>query len=243
MAIVIGPCWTKFLFTKIEEEDIGNIWFQQNSTTCHTTEATLDVLRSILQDRISSRRADIIWPPRSCDLTPLYYYLWGAVKDKSYGDKPETIDALMDNIREAIGEIQLHTIDNVHKNWTDSVGYWMKLLTEKIVLSNKKRNFRKYSVVLFKQVFGGPYTFLFVFCFHSCCCCCFIVNTFIMSFICSWLGKCNCCTVASVVVDIVLHFPKNTWPTLGYQHYFYYITFKNRNFITDYTDIWLFLIN
>ena len=40
-------------------------------------------------------------------------------------DKSETIDALKDNIREAIGEIQLHTIDNVLKNWTDHVGYYM----------------------------------------------------------------------------------------------------------------------
>ena len=40
----------------------------------------------------------------------VFYYLWGAVKDKCYGDKPEIIDALKDNIREAIGEIQLHTI-------------------------------------------------------------------------------------------------------------------------------------
>ena len=35
------------------------------------------------------------------------------------------IDALKDHIREAIGEIQLHTIDNVLKNWTDCVGYCM----------------------------------------------------------------------------------------------------------------------
>ena len=41
----------------------------------------------------------------------------GAVKDKCYADKPETIDALKDNICEAIGEIQLHTIDNMLKNW------------------------------------------------------------------------------------------------------------------------------
>ena len=40
-------------------------------------------------------------------------------------DKPETIDALKDNIREAIGEIQLHTIDNVLKNWIDRAGYCM----------------------------------------------------------------------------------------------------------------------
>ena len=44
-------------------------------------------------------------------------YLWGAVKDKCYADKPGTIDALKYNIRKAIGEIQLHTIDNVLKNF------------------------------------------------------------------------------------------------------------------------------
>ena len=92
---------------------------------CHTAEATLDVLRPVFEDHIISRRADIVWPPRRCDLTPLEYYLWGAIKDKCYADKPETIDALKDNIREAIGEIQLHTIDNVLKNWTDRVHYCM----------------------------------------------------------------------------------------------------------------------
>ena len=58
-------------------------------------------------------------------MTPLDYYLWGAVEDKCYADKPETIDALKDNIHEAIGKIQLHTIDNVLQNWTDHVGYCM----------------------------------------------------------------------------------------------------------------------
>ena len=57
----------------------------------------------VLKDRVKSRRADVVWPPRRCDLTPLDYYLCGAVKDKCYADKPEIIDALKDNIREAIG--------------------------------------------------------------------------------------------------------------------------------------------
>ena len=60
----------------------------------------------VFEDRIISCRADIVWPSRSCDLIPLDYYLWGAVKDKCYVDKPETTDALKDNIREAIGEIR-----------------------------------------------------------------------------------------------------------------------------------------
>ena len=33
----------EFLFTKIEEADIGNIWFQQGFVTCHAAEVTLDL--------------------------------------------------------------------------------------------------------------------------------------------------------------------------------------------------------
>ena len=118
----------EFVFTKIEEEDIGNIWFQQDGATCHIAKVTLDILRPVFEARIISRRADVLWLLRSCDYTPLDYYLCGAVKDKCYADKSETIDALKDNIRKAIGEIQLHTIDNVLKNWTDRVGYCMTSL-------------------------------------------------------------------------------------------------------------------
>ena len=56
---------------------------------------------------IICRRADVVWPPWNCDLTPLDYYLWAVVKDKCYADKPEIIDTLKDNI---------HTIDHVLKN-------------------------------------------------------------------------------------------------------------------------------
>ena len=84
----------EFLFTKIEEYDIGNIWFQQDGATCHTAEAARDVLRPVFEDCLA-----VVWPPRNCDLTPLDYYLWSAVKDKCYADKPEIIDALKDNIR------------------------------------------------------------------------------------------------------------------------------------------------
>ena len=78
--------------------------FSKKSITCHTVEATLNVLHPVFEDRIISRRADVeatIW------------HRWtiicgGAVQNKFYADKPETIDFLKDNIREAIGEIQLH---------------------------------------------------------------------------------------------------------------------------------------
>ena len=50
----------EFLFTKIEEADIGNIWFQQDGATCHLAEATPDVLHHVFEDRIISRRADVV---------------------------------------------------------------------------------------------------------------------------------------------------------------------------------------
>ena len=103
-------------------ENISNIWFQQDVATCHTTVATLDVLRPVFENRIISCRADVVWPPRSFDLTALDYYLWEAVKDKYNTYKLETIDALKDNMREAIGEIHLYTIDNGLINWIDRVG-------------------------------------------------------------------------------------------------------------------------
>ena len=49
----------EFLLTKIKEEDIGKIWFYQDGATCHTAEATFDVLRTVFEDRIISRRADV----------------------------------------------------------------------------------------------------------------------------------------------------------------------------------------
>ena len=82
----------------------------------------IDVLSPVFEDLIISRRADVVWPSRSCDLTSLDYYFWGAVKDKCYADKSETIDPLKHHILEAIGEIQLPTIGDVLKNWTDLVG-------------------------------------------------------------------------------------------------------------------------
>ena len=75
-------------FFKIEEENIGNISFQQDGATCHTAETTFDELRPVFEDPIISHRADVVCPPQSCDLTPLDYYLCGAVKDKCYSDKP-----------------------------------------------------------------------------------------------------------------------------------------------------------
>lgn len=79
---------TNFLFHELEGMDVQNMWFQQDGAPCHTATETIDLLRERFGNRIISRRGNINWPPRSCDLTPLDYFLWGYVKAKVYANDP-----------------------------------------------------------------------------------------------------------------------------------------------------------
>ena len=63
-----------------------------------------------------SHSGAVNWPPRSCDLTPLDYFLWGYVKAHVYADNPATIDALKDKIEAFIREIPAEMLERVCQN-------------------------------------------------------------------------------------------------------------------------------
>ncbi|GFX20887.1 hypothetical protein TNCV_79421 [Trichonephila clavipes] len=63
------------------------------------------------------------WPPRSCDLTSLDYFLWDYVKSLVYADKPQTLDHLEDNIRRVIADIRPQMLEKVIENWTSRLDY------------------------------------------------------------------------------------------------------------------------
>ncbi|GFU61228.1 transposable element Tc3 transposase [Trichonephila clavipes] len=99
------------------------LWFLQDGTTCHTARATIDLLKYTFGDRLISRFEPVNWPPRSCDLTPLDYFLWGYVKSLVYADKPQTPDHLEDNIHRSIADIRPQMLENVIENWTSRLDY------------------------------------------------------------------------------------------------------------------------
>ncbi|GFT07894.1 uncharacterized protein TNCV_1214641 [Trichonephila clavipes] len=103
--------------------DLWELWFQQDGATCHTARATIDLLKDTLGDRLISRFGPVNWPPRSCDLTPLDYFLWGYVKSLVYADKPQTLDHLEDNIRRVIVDIRPQMLEKVIENWTSRLDY------------------------------------------------------------------------------------------------------------------------
>ncbi|GFU57095.1 putative LOC100569746 [Trichonephila clavipes] len=102
---------------------IHELWFQQDGATCHTARATIDLLKDTFGDRLISRFGPVNWPPRSCDLTPLDYFLWGYVKSLVYADKPQTLDHLEDNIRRVIADIRPQMLEKVIENWTSRLDY------------------------------------------------------------------------------------------------------------------------
>ncbi|GFS95469.1 uncharacterized protein TNCV_2805941 [Trichonephila clavipes] len=88
---------TNFFIPELNNHDVQELWFQQDGATYHTVRATIDLLKDTFGDRLISRFGPVNWPPRSCDLTPLGYFLWGYVKSMVYADKPQTLDHL--NVR------------------------------------------------------------------------------------------------------------------------------------------------
>ncbi|GFV93585.1 transposable element Tc3 transposase [Trichonephila clavipes] len=114
---------TNFIIPELNNHDVQELWFQQDGATCHTARATIDLLKHTFGDRLISRFGPVNWLPRSCDLTPLDYFLWGYVKSSVYADKPQTLDHLEDNIRRVIADICPQMLEKVIENWTSRLDY------------------------------------------------------------------------------------------------------------------------
>ncbi|GFX72928.1 rRNA methyltransferase 1, mitochondrial [Trichonephila clavipes] len=114
---------TNFFIPELNNHDLQELWFQQDGATCHTARATIDLLKDTFGDSLISRFGPVDWPPKSCDLTPLDYFLWGYVKSLVYADKPQTLDHLEDNICRVIADIRPQMLEKVIENWTSRLDY------------------------------------------------------------------------------------------------------------------------
>ena len=107
----------EFLLPKIQNIGVADLWFQQDSAKYHTADKTIDLLKENFHEQIISRNGPMNWPPRSCDLRPLGYFLWGYVKSVVYVDKPQSINSLEANITRVINGIPADML-RILENWT-----------------------------------------------------------------------------------------------------------------------------
>ena len=107
----------EFLWPELEDIDVEDVYLQQDGATWHTSGETIGLLREKFPGRVIPRNRDYNWLSRSCDLTPLDFFLWGYVEDKVYADVPQSIQELKEKIRAVIDEIEPQMCENEMENF------------------------------------------------------------------------------------------------------------------------------
>jgi hypothetical protein len=80
------------------------------------TRANLAYLEGFCADRIISRGLNPEWPPRSPDLTPLDFSIFGWLKDNVYKQQLHTQEELMAEITHHCQNIDARTLENIFEN-------------------------------------------------------------------------------------------------------------------------------
>jgi len=91
---------------QLKEDEIDKAYFQQDGVTAHMSKALLD-------DVFADRR---VWPPRSPDLSPPDFLLWGAMKNLVYSNNSHTTDDLKTAITEYIRNVDRAILNTVFEN-------------------------------------------------------------------------------------------------------------------------------
>lgn len=77
-----------------------HLWFQHDGCPAHSTRAVSQWLNGTFGNKWIGRNTDPRWPPRSPDLTPLDFFLWGYLKQRVYKDRPfNNLEQLENSIR------------------------------------------------------------------------------------------------------------------------------------------------
>jgi hypothetical protein len=82
------------------------MWFQHDGAPPHNGRRVTEWLNRNYNNRWIGNRSNILWPPRSPDLNPLDFYLWGHLKQMVYSVPINTREQLMERIFIAAQEIR-----------------------------------------------------------------------------------------------------------------------------------------
>jgi hypothetical protein len=80
----------------------------QDGAPAHRLIAVGDRLRELFGHRVIALHHQVEWPPRSPDLTPCNFFLWGYLKNKVYTSPPRDLNDLQNHIR--------HEVEALRKN-------------------------------------------------------------------------------------------------------------------------------
>lgn len=79
-----------------------NLWWQHDGAPPHFAANVREFLNDSYGNRWIGRGGPTAWPPRSPDLTPPDFFLWGYIKSKVYIEEPTTAQDMEERIRTCI---------------------------------------------------------------------------------------------------------------------------------------------
>lgn len=95
---------------------INNMYFQLDGAPVHNAAAVRTWLNERYFNHWIGRGGPIPYPPRSPDITPLDFFLWGYVKNVVYSRPVDTRDVLIERIRQAFTNINRNVLLQVRNN-------------------------------------------------------------------------------------------------------------------------------
>ena len=78
------------------------LWWIQDGAPAHRLNGVRDRLQDLFGNRVIALNHDVEWPPRSPDLTPCDFFLWGYLKDRVYRTPPMNLQDLRDRIEQEV---------------------------------------------------------------------------------------------------------------------------------------------
>jgi hypothetical protein len=117
--------------TEILESDDNllenEITFQQDGAPPHYAAAVRQFLDDHFPGHWIGRRGPVEWPPRSPDLSPLDFFLWGHLKSRVYATQPETLQVLRQRIVEECRLITADVFNNVRTEFENRLYYCLEV--------------------------------------------------------------------------------------------------------------------
>ncbi len=89
---------------QIYKNRFNRLWWIQDGAPAHRSRAVRELLQNVFTVRIIAINHTIEGPPRSPDLTPCDFFMWGHLKSKLYFSPPENTDDLKERI---VNEVNL----------------------------------------------------------------------------------------------------------------------------------------
>lgn len=101
---------------QLEDEELQLGYFQHDGATAHTTQENLGYLQEFYGNRVISLHLNPEWPPRSPDLTPLDFSIFGWLKDNVYKQRLQDLEELMNAITNCCANVSEMMLQNIFEN-------------------------------------------------------------------------------------------------------------------------------